>query len=230
METYFKQLPLALELSFDSLPAMVANIPDFKVLIRNPGSAIYQLLSQIDFRLEEIKNQLDVRIFIFTGAVGEGKTTHLAKLVETLRSRNLSVAGVLSPRIVENGKTTGYDLLDLVTGIKEPLLRRSEDQGAGKIGSYAIIPQGFKAGYGALKEAQNHNYQYIVVDEVGKLELEGQGWAPSLEELIRNYPGKIILTVRDGYQDQVIAKWNFKHYKIIREFGAAAAEAFKNGQ
>lgn len=58
LKTYFKQLPLALELSFESLPSMIANIPDFKTIIKNPVSVIYQIISQAEFRLLEVKNKL----------------------------------------------------------------------------------------------------------------------------------------------------------------------------
>ncbi len=35
-KTSFKNLPLALELSVESLPLFIANIPDFKTMIKNP--------------------------------------------------------------------------------------------------------------------------------------------------------------------------------------------------
>lgn len=58
LKTYFKQLPLALELSFESLPSMIANIPDFKTIIKNPVTVIYQIISQAESRLAEINNKL----------------------------------------------------------------------------------------------------------------------------------------------------------------------------
>ena len=56
-KTAFKNLPLALELSVKSLPSFIANIPDFKILIRNPVSIFYQVISQADKRLSEIKKK-----------------------------------------------------------------------------------------------------------------------------------------------------------------------------
>ena len=37
LKTSFKNLPLALELSAESLPLFIANIPDFKSLCKEPG-------------------------------------------------------------------------------------------------------------------------------------------------------------------------------------------------
>ena len=59
-KTSFKNLPLALELSAESLPSFISNIPDFKTLIRNPVSIFYQVISQADKRLSEIKNKTGI--------------------------------------------------------------------------------------------------------------------------------------------------------------------------
>ncbi|MDP4224424.1 MAG: hypothetical protein Q8868_14040, partial [Bacteroidota bacterium] len=61
VRTSFRNLPLALELSAESLPAFIANIPDFKSLLRNPVSIFYQVLSQADSRLSEIKSRKAAR-------------------------------------------------------------------------------------------------------------------------------------------------------------------------
>ncbi len=55
LRTSFKQLPLALELSFESLPIMISTVPDFKEIRKNPVSVIYRVISQIEYRLEEVK-------------------------------------------------------------------------------------------------------------------------------------------------------------------------------
>ncbi len=57
LRSSFKNLPLALELSAESLPSFIAAIPDFKSLIKNPVSIFYQVISRADNRLAEIKNK-----------------------------------------------------------------------------------------------------------------------------------------------------------------------------
>ena len=82
-KTTFKNLPLALELSVESLPSFIANIPDFKSLVKNPVSIFYQVISQADKRLSAIKRALSSeKVFIITGVLGEGKTTYTKKLIE----------------------------------------------------------------------------------------------------------------------------------------------------
>ncbi len=75
LRTSFKNLPLALELSAESLPSFIANIPDFKSLIKNPVSIFYNVISQADRRLNEIKKGRNPfqNIFIVSGSAGEGQ-------------------------------------------------------------------------------------------------------------------------------------------------------------
>ncbi|MGB8491964.1 MAG: hypothetical protein WCE64_12980, partial [Bacteroidales bacterium] len=100
-KTSFKNLPLALELSAESLPSFITYIPDIKSLMRNPVSILYKVISQADRRLSEIKdrNASKPGIFIVSGSVGEGKTTYTKELIDFLRKNNLNVGGIISERI-----------------------------------------------------------------------------------------------------------------------------------
>jgi nucleoside-triphosphatase THEP1 len=214
MKTSMKQLPLALELSFQSLPMMIANLPDSKSIIKSPVSVIYQIISRIEFRLNEIKSNLSNRIFIITGSVGEGKTTQIQKIVETLKNQNISIGGILSPRIMENGTTTGYDIVDITTNERAAFLRKTDDEKLARIGTYRILSEGIKKGNDALINSQNRN-QVVVIDEVGRLELNNEGWAENLEYLLKNSKHNLILSVRDRFMKEVIDKWYLKDYIIL---------------
>jgi nucleoside-triphosphatase THEP1 len=214
MKTSMKQLPLALELSFRSLPMMVANLPHSKAILKNPVSVIYQIISQIEFRLHEIKSNLSNRIFIITGSVGEGKTTQVQKIVERLKDQNISIGGILSPRIVENGTTTGYDIVDISTNERTAFLRKTSDEELPRIGSYSILSEGIKKGTTALKNSQDTN-QVIVIDEVGRLELNNGGWSENINHLLRDSNRNLIISVRDRFIEEVIDKWYLKDYTIL---------------
>ena len=103
LKTSFKNLPLALELSVESLPLFIANIPDFKTMMRNPVTIFYQVISHADRRLAEIKDKVAhvQKVFIVTGSIRGGKTTFVKKLIELLRSQNIKVGGILSERVMD---------------------------------------------------------------------------------------------------------------------------------
>jgi len=213
MRTPMKQLPLALELSFQSLPMMVANLPDSRVIIKNPVSLIYQMISQIEFRLNEIKSNLSNKIFIITGSVGEGKTTQIQKIVETLKNQNISTGGILSPRIIKNGITTGYDVVDIMTNERSTFLRKTSNEKLPQIGRYSILPEGIQKGCNALKKSLNN--KVVVIDEVGRLELNNEGWAENIISLLNGTKRNLILSVRDKFMEEVIEKWDLKDYTIL---------------
>lgn len=216
LKTSFKQLPLALELSFESLPSMIANIPDFKTIIKNPVSVIYQIISQVEFRLAEIKNKLSQKVFIISGAIGQGKTKQLQKIIETFKTKNIPVGGIYSPRIVENDITIGYDVVDIIGSNQENFLRISDDFSLNKIGRYSVLPKGLLLGKNAILSSKNTNSKVIIIDEVGNLEIGNQGWANCIDELIIASNSHILLSVRDNIVEQVIQKWNFKEYYVYK--------------
>jgi nucleoside-triphosphatase THEP1 len=208
LRTYFKQLPMALELSFESLPLMIANIPEFKVILKNPVSVIYQIIAQAEYRLADIKNRSAKKVIIITGAIGQGKTTCLLKIIESLKAKNITVGGFYSPRIMEKDTTVGYEVVEIKNNIREKYLRVNGEGGVSKIGRYGILPQGFAFGQKALSASGNDRSEVVVIDEVGALELDDKGWANNLTELLSASNSHIIMSVRDTFTEQVIQKWN----------------------
>lgn len=210
LKTSFKQLPLALELSFESLPAMIANIPEFKTILKNPVSVFYQVISLMDFRLTETKRKIEFnqKVFILTGSYEQGKTTLTQKIIEVFKENKISVGGIYSPRIMENNKTIGYDIIDIVTNEREIFLRQTEDETLTKIGRFSIFPQGLLKGYNTLKPSANVNNRIVIIDEAGYLELENRGWASSIQDLLNSSNNHILLVVRDIFVEKIIQKWN----------------------
>ena len=215
LKTSFKQLPLALELSFESLPIMIASVPELKVILRNPVQLIYQVISQIDYRLDDLRNKLSRKVFIITGTIGEGKTTQVEKIVKELQSRGIPLSGIYSPRIMEFGQTTGYDLVDIETGGREPFLRLAKTDNYERIGKYSILPKGYNFGRAALKKSKLNNSQLVIIDEVGRLDLDNHGWAENITELV-NSSQFLIFAVRDVFADEVIEKWSLKEYSVFK--------------
>jgi nucleoside-triphosphatase THEP1 len=212
LKTSFKQLPLALELSFESLPLMIANIPDFKTIIKNPVSVFYQSISQVEFRLAEIKEKIEFnrKIFILTGTKGQGKTTQLQKIIGVFQENNISVGGIYSPRVMENNETIGYDIIDIMTNEREIFLRQTDDKKLSKIGRFSIFPLALQKGIDTLKSSANINNKIVIIDETGYLELENRGWARSIRELLNASNNHLLLVVRDTFVERIIQKWNLK--------------------
>ena len=206
MKTSFRNLPLAVELSVESLPDFIATIPDFKSLVKNPVSIFYKVLSHAGSRLSEIKAK-NRRFFIVTGGRGEGKTTFTKKLIDFLKEHKIIIAGILAERIMEGGETTGYDIVNIETGDRECFLTLVEKAGNEWIGKYTVCPNGISYGKSVLHSQVNGSNKTVVIDEIGMLELRGGGWSENLDDLVNKSGNHLLLVVRDEFVEQVKARW-----------------------
>jgi len=222
----FRNLPLALELAVESLPLFIASIPGFRTIARKPVSALSNVAAHAGIRLHELqqKNSPDSRVIIIYGKKGEGKTSLARKLAALLRQNSYRAGGILAERVMDNGETIAYDLLDIESGKKIKFLRKNHDNTAEKIGSYSISPAAIERGKKILRGAGRGSITFI--DEVGRLELRGRGWSDCLEYLLERKEGIVILTVRDSFLEQVINKWEITNYTLINALTRSAEEAF----
>lgn len=140
------------------------------------------------------------RALIISGAPGTGKTTSACALTKAL-SQMFLVAGVVSPQIRNDGETVGYLVRDLRTG-KELLLAtlssfgpagKSQDEGF-LFRRFFFFRKALEFANAALKEAVKEA-DVIVVDEVGPLELSGDGFYLGLQACLGS-PAFLVLTVR----------------------------------
>lgn len=213
-KSYFKQLPIALQLSLESLPIMIANTPDLKTIVKNPTSFVHQIMSFAEYRLNEIKNNSDSKqkIYFVSGDIGQGKTTCITNMLPIFIQNNISVSGIYSERITENKNTIGYDVVDITSNKPSVFLRKTGNPDQSRIGSYYIYNEGFYAGKKAL---QNNKTKIVFIDEIGRLETSGNGWSEMLTQLINNENHHLILSVRNGFIKDVCKTFKIKPTKIF---------------
>jgi nucleoside-triphosphatase THEP1 len=227
--TSFRNLPLAVELSVESLPAFIATIPDFKSLVRNPVSIFHQVLSHAENRFSEIKGSKR-GIFIITGQRAQGKTTFAINLVKLLRQMNVRVAGFFSIRLMDGDVTTGYDIEDADTGKRQRFLGTGEEHGAGKIGKFTICEEGLSEGLRILHSQLHGRNRLIVIDEAGMLEIGGGGWSEMLDLLITKSHNHLLLIVREEFLERIIERFGLPDpivFDINKVAPADAAERIK---
>ncbi|MGE0020204.1 MAG: nucleoside-triphosphatase [Draconibacterium sp.] len=211
---YFKQLPLAIEISVDTLPAVIANTPDVKTILRNPVLVVSHLINYAEFRLDELKkNRLnEQKIYIITGGIGSGKTTLLKNLVPRFTTENIPVAGILSLRKMQGNTTTGYNIFDVKTGEEMVFLSTSGIDGQDKVGKYFISKNALEKGNAVLFTCKSG---IVIIDETGLLELNDKGWAPSINHLLANKSCHLIFSVRQEVLAEIIQKFNISPVRIF---------------
>ncbi|MBN1790492.1 MAG: hypothetical protein JW830_08355 [Bacteroidales bacterium] len=210
----FKQLPAALELAFESLPFVVANLPDAKTFIKKPADVMALLISYTEDRFNALKKQQQAPVFIITGDVSEGKTGFLVGLLQRLRDKDLLIGGFYAPRIMQDGKTLGYDLVFVETDNKLSFLRIKQNGIPGGIGKYEINAETLEQGKSILSAENSRNKDVVIIDEIGRLELQGHGWSSCLENLLAKPALCLILSIRKDILNLVLEKFEIRNPSI----------------
>jgi len=106
---------------------------------------------------------------LVTGKPRVGKTTIIARI---LAESNKSAIGFITKEIREKGYRIGFNI-ETLSGIVKPLASKKGKTSKYKVGSYNVYVENvdFVVDYLKAKIESGTNYDLIVLDEVGKMEL-----------------------------------------------------------
>lgn len=213
----YRQVGLALELAFDTLPYLIGQLPSAKLFLTQPATVIRLLINYAEYRFNEVNSSLNSTVYFFSGGVAKGKTTFLEQLLALLKAEQKSMAGFISPRILHRGETVGYHIKVVETNESFPLLslrKKSDENSAKTIGKFEIDTAAQQKAKSVLSEALARKVDIIVVDEVGRLELNGGGWHEELMQASKSN-SILLLAVRETFVEAVKEKYGFANAKYI---------------
>ncbi len=123
---------------------------------------------------------------VVTGPPGSGKTTLCQNYAREWQRLGWRVGGLLCPEVRQDGQRIGSDAHDLLSGQRAPMARLAGDAPfKGYVqGKYVISFEGIRFSRKVLEKALTEKCDFIVIDEVGPLELQGNGLAESVEACI----------------------------------------------
>lgn len=135
-------------------------------------------------------------LIFLTGPTGVGKSTWLKSQLPQ------GSTGILS-LLVKNNRY----FLDLSTQQQWPMEAAAGEADVLLVGRYRFSALAFARSRQLLLQASKaHREQWLVVDEVGPLELRGEGLAPVLSEVV-TYPGPQLWVVREACLEAVRQQW-----------------------
>ena len=151
-------------------------------------------------------------IYILSDAIRSGKTT---ALMHWAKHRN-DVNGFLCPDN-SDGKRCFVNVKSQETFELET---DSETEAIVEIGPFRFLTAAFqKANDLVIAYASNKEHRYLILDELGKLELRKEGLNDSAEALIPRFitdkNQHLILVIRDYLLDDIISHYGISEYKIL---------------
>lgn len=146
---------------------------------------------------------MKAKIYLFSRPIRTGKTTEL----QSWLSLKTNVDGVLMPDIEGKRHLQFFKENRLIS------IEANEDEKHYSIGKFKFKIEPFEQAKQYLLEAVQQEIDFLVIDEIGKLELQNNlGFEPGLSKLIEIASQKnvsLIIVVRTSLLDEMI-----QHYQI----------------
>jgi nucleoside-triphosphatase THEP1 len=145
--------------------------------------------------------------FVITGQKEAGKSTLCWQVLEYLNQKHVSTSGVIT---LQNDKKWFFLITE---NVKIPFEANEIDDFI-PIGQFRIHKNNLKRTINNIQASLDSDY--LFVDEIGLLELQGSGYFPILNAVLSREQGNI-LVVRESLLDDFFSQFpQTKRYKIIR--------------
>ncbi len=140
------------------------------------------MLVEPAFTLTCISMVTDIKIGI-TGLPGSGKTYALLRVIEMLQNDELRIGGMINEPIEDGRHKIGFTVKDLATGDNAVFASTSIESKVmvGKIG--VDLSKLEEIGVKAIRDACQ-SCDIIVIDEVGKMEVESESFIEAVKEAL----------------------------------------------
>ncbi|MEM2352391.1 MAG: NTPase, partial [Thermoproteota archaeon] len=157
---------------------------------------------------------------LITGRPGVGKTTVVSKIFNILKSKSISVGGMITYEVREDSVRTGFVIEDLKTGLKGLMASVNYDSGP-RVGKYFVnLAEIERVGVKAIENALS-NDEIIIVDEIGPMELYSNSFKKVVSKAFSS-PKKVVATIhyrasQDSFCKSILSKAGVKTYVVTFE-------------
>ena len=131
-------------------------------------------------------------VIVVTGAVGVGKTTVCEKVIRIARSQGHSCGGV----IARKARNEDIIIEDVQTGETRVLASPGDKHEGPRTAKYSFSPEGIEFGIRAIDRGIASDI--VLVDELGHLELRGEGFTRAIDHIIAGQVKNCVVVIRKG--------------------------------
>ena len=140
------------------------------------------MLVEPAFPLAGVSMIADIKIGI-TGLPGSGKTYALLRVIEMLKEEELSIGGMIDEPVGDGRHKTGFTVRDLATG-ETAVFASTDIESKIMVGKIGVDLSKLEAvGVKAIRDACE-KCDIIIIDEVGKMEVESQLFIDAVNEAL----------------------------------------------
>ncbi|MCO6461201.1 MAG: DUF2478 domain-containing protein [Saprospiraceae bacterium] len=149
------------------------------------------------------------KLWVVSGPVCSGKTSTVGQWI-----RDKSAAGFLTPEVDGIRRFIDIQAKRMQTfqvdhGSNQPFI---------SVGRFRLSTEVFKTGNELIENALTCNCDYFVIDEFGKLEMDGHGFRPAIDRLMSILPLEadspvIIIIVRDYLLAEFLSLYQLSEWK-----------------
>lgn len=155
-------------------------------------------------------------IFILSKPIHSGKTTELLEWSK----KQKYCSGILMPDV--DGVRMMYDINSKILFEAECKSKNINNRNLNKIGKYYFFEDSFNKANIILENSLKKTFNWLVIDEVGKLELNNDGFYTSVTKSLKLkkeniFKGNILFVVRDTLLIDVIKYFEITNYKVVRD-------------
>jgi nucleoside-triphosphatase THEP1 len=205
----YRQLHVALELSFESIPQVIGYLPGVKTFFKDPLASIRMVIQIAENQLESLKNSLErnTSFYFITGDIAEGKSNFLQSVIAELKTREIPMHGFFAERMMEGNITRGYAAVDVNSGELIKYMGHGNFSHTENIGRYHLIKEGYQAVLRNIHPKNVRIDELVILDEIGNLELKDKGWAPGIHALLHENHRFFLLVCRKRSLQDILRKW-----------------------
>lgn len=155
-------------------------------------------------------------IYLLTGDRQSGKTT---SLLNWIKDHQNTISGILSP--IESGGRCFYSISREMSFPFSVIDNAFTDDEVLKIGKYIFYKSAFEKAVYEIEEGIKSNSEYVIIDELGPLELQKKGFYNITKKCINASRSKnsphFIFVIRNFLLDEMVEFFNINkdEFKII---------------
>ncbi len=155
------------------------------------------------------------QLFIITGEKGRGKTNLLIELIKILQNKNISLSGFYAKGFWRNNKRSAFDLVNIKTGKSIPLCKSQKTERWEKYFSFYFNSEALKVGNQILNPQNINTSDLVIIDEIGKLDINGEIWHDAVSKLISETNIPMLWVVRKTFVEEIINYWEMTDVTIF---------------